>query len=102
MQIEPTVWGIHADRTGDAESLFTSTNVIALGWRELGDLASIVASREAFKAQYAQRIPDPKAAARSASVINIFPNRSNREEVGYQRLGGRRNTLYLQNQKECA
>ncbi len=47
----PTVWGIHAGRTGDAHSLFLSKNVVAIGWHEIGDLSAIQPSREAFKAE---------------------------------------------------
>jgi hypothetical protein len=28
---EPAVWGIHAGRTGDADSLFLKNNVVAVG-----------------------------------------------------------------------
>lgn len=39
------VWGIH---TKD-DYLFLKTNVIAIGWREFGDLSKIKDNRDAFK-----------------------------------------------------
>ena len=33
-----TVWGIHAGKTGDADTIFTKRKVIALGWPRVGDL----------------------------------------------------------------
>lgn len=44
-----TVWGIHAGRTGDADSLFLAKNVIALGWAEVGAISELSPSRETFK-----------------------------------------------------
>jgi len=38
---EPTVWGIHAGKTGDAETLFAKRKVVALGWYETGDLTTM-------------------------------------------------------------
>ena len=46
---EKTLWGIHAGRTGDADTLFLKHNVIALGWAEMGDLSSLPADRDAFR-----------------------------------------------------
>lgn len=60
---EITVWGIHAGRTGDAETLFLKKNVIALGWEEMGDLSSIKADREAFKEKLIAAYPKTKLGA---------------------------------------
>ena len=60
---DQTIWGIHAGRTGDADSLFLKKNVIAIGWQEMPDLSSIPARRDAFKAAYAKAYPDEKPAA---------------------------------------
>lgn len=54
MNQEPTLWGIHAGRTGDADSLFLKQNVISLGWHQMGDLNTLPAAREAFKERYAE------------------------------------------------
>jgi len=35
---EIALWGIHAGRTGDADTLFHGHNVVALGWPGMGDL----------------------------------------------------------------
>ena len=56
---EPTVWGIHSRDDG----LFRHENRIAIGWAEMGDLAKIPNSRDAFKARFAQVYPDSKKAA---------------------------------------
>lgn len=52
MSQEPTLWGIHAGKTGDAETLFLQQNVISLGWFEIGNLALLQSSRDAFKERY--------------------------------------------------
>ena len=53
---EKKLWGIH---TTD-DKLFLHDNVIAIGWREMGDLSKIDANREAFKARYGEKMPDAK------------------------------------------
>ena len=50
------MWGIH---TQD-EALFLKMNKIALGWRQIGDLSKIPASREDFKTKYFETFPDAK------------------------------------------
>jgi restriction system protein len=48
--LEDTIlWGIHAGKTGDADSLFLKNNVVAIGWAEVGDIGKLVPDREAFK-----------------------------------------------------
>lgn len=56
----PTIWGIHAGKTGDADQLFKKHNVIALGWIDVGDLSKIPADREAFKARVKECYPNRK------------------------------------------
>ena len=58
-----TIWGIHAGRTGNADSLFLKQNVIAICWNEMPDLSTIPATREAFKAAYAKAYPEERPAA---------------------------------------
>lgn len=60
---EITVWGIHAGRTGDADTLFLKKNVIALGWDKMGDLTQINADRDAFKEKIVEVYPDTKSGA---------------------------------------
>ena len=51
MEKEKTFWGIHAGKTGDAETLFEKKNVVAIGWEKMGDLSRLK-TREAFKKRY--------------------------------------------------
>ena len=51
---EKKVWGIHTLN----DNLFLSKNLIAIGWREFGDLTKVEGSRDAFKAHYAEVYPD--------------------------------------------
>lgn len=44
-----TIWGIHAGKIGEADSLFLKKNIIALGWQDMGNLADLPNDREAFK-----------------------------------------------------
>src|SRR5688572_7347831 len=60
---EPTIWGIHGGKTGDADSLFLRDHCIAIGWAKVGDLAKVPADREAFKALVARAFPDSKPGA---------------------------------------
>jgi restriction system protein len=60
---EPAVWGIHAGRTGDADSLFLKDNVVAVGWHEMGDLSKIPCDREAYKLAVAKAYPNAKPGA---------------------------------------
>ena len=53
---EKRVWGIHTLN----DSLFLTKNLIAIGWREFGDLTKVANSREAFKEHYAEVYPDAK------------------------------------------
>ncbi|MDZ3797221.1 MAG: restriction endonuclease [Xanthomonadales bacterium] len=54
------VWGIHAGRTGDADLLFLKQACIAIGWDAMGNLSTLAADREAFKARYVQTYPNAK------------------------------------------
>ena len=58
-----TLWGMHADRTGDADHIFLKKGYIAIGWAKMGDLSLLLPDREAFKAKYAEAYPDAKPAA---------------------------------------
>ena len=53
---EKKVWGIHTLN----DNLFLSKNLIAIGWREFGDLTKIEGTREAFKAHFIEAYPDAK------------------------------------------
>lgn len=69
---EPTIWGIHAGKTGDAETLFLKRNFIALGWDKVGDLSLLAPNRDAFKARLLQVWPDAKPGAIANSAGQLF------------------------------
>jgi len=72
MNVERAIWGIHAGKTGDADSLFLHKNRVALGWHEMGDLSGIPAEREAFKNKVAQIYPEMKPGAKINSASQLF------------------------------
>ena len=53
---EKRVWGIHAVN----DNLFLQKDLIAIGWRKVGDLSTVAASRDAFKERYNEAFPDAK------------------------------------------
>ena len=65
-----TVWGIH---TMD-DPLFLNQNLIAIGWEGMGNLSSIIASRDAYKEKYSAVYPDAKkgSIATSAGMLYRF------------------------------
>ena len=69
---EPTVWGIHGGRTGDADSLFLKKNCVAIGWDVVGDLSKIRPDREAFKAKVGEAYPHFKPGAIPNSAGQLF------------------------------
>ncbi len=72
MNDNTTLWGIHAGRSGEAESLFINGSVIALGWDKIGDLKGIGDTREAFKTYYASKHPNMKQASIAGSAGQLF------------------------------
>lgn len=83
------IWGIH---TQD-DRLFLDKNVIAIGWKEMGDLSKIEPNRESFKSKYSATYTE----ASKNSIANcvgtlirfslemqigdyvVFPSKTNRE-----------------------
>ena len=67
---ERKIWGIH---TQDHE-LFLKHNVIAIGWKEIGDLLSLQPTRDAIKNRYLQVYPSEKkgSVATSAGMLYRF------------------------------
>jgi len=67
---EKRVWGIH---TKD-DNLFLQKDVIAIGWKEIGNLSKIKAERDAFKEKYAQVYPEAKkgSIANGAGMLYRF------------------------------
>ncbi len=70
--IDATIWGIHAGKTGDAERRFFGENCIALGWEEMGDLSMLGADREAFKARLTEVYPNVKPGAIPTNAGQLF------------------------------
>jgi restriction system protein len=60
---EAVLWGIHGGKTGDADSLFLNKRVVAIGWRQVGDLGKLKPDREAFKDAVSAAFPDAKPGA---------------------------------------
>ncbi len=65
---EVRLWGIH---TLD-DNLFLQTNVIAIGWHEMGNLQDIQASREAFKEHYTNTYPEAKKGSIGTSAGMLY------------------------------
>jgi restriction system protein len=59
---EATIWGIHPGKGGAAEHLFVNRNLLAIGWRAMGDLSRF-GDRDAFKTALAQAYPGEKPGA---------------------------------------
>lgn len=53
---EKRVWGMHS--TDDY--LFLKESIVALGWKELGDLSNVEKTRDAYKDFYADAYPGSK------------------------------------------
>jgi restriction system protein len=69
---ETTIWGIHAGRTGDADTLFLKGNVIAVGWHRVGALDKLKADRDAFKAKVKEAYPEKKPGAIPVDAGQLF------------------------------
>jgi len=65
---EKRVWGIH---TKD-DHLFLHGNVVAIGWKEMGDLRTINADRDSFKIKYTETYPDAKKGSIPTSSGMLF------------------------------
>lgn len=86
---EKKIWGIH---TQD-DNLFLQKDIIAIGWKNMGDLRLIEATREAFKEKYTLTYPDAKkgSIATGAGMLYrfcyevqvgdyvVFPSKINRQ-----------------------
>jgi len=65
------IWGIHAGKTGDADKLFMSQNVVAVGWQEMGDL-NVPQTRDDYKKRYLQVFPGTSPAGVANSAGQLF------------------------------
>lgn len=68
MADEIRMWGIH---TKD-DSLFLNGNVIAIGWREMGDLSALAPTRDAFRDKYVDVYPDAKKGSIGTGVGMLY------------------------------
>lgn len=66
------IWGIHAGKTGDADSLFLKKHFIAVGWMKMGDLSKLKADREVFKTKVVEAYPDKKPGAIPNTAGQLF------------------------------
>lgn len=69
---DQTMWGIHAGKTGDADTLFLKKKFIAVGWDKCGDIGQLPADREAFKARVAESYPGKKPGAIPNNAGQLF------------------------------
>lgn len=69
---EVNIWGIHAGKTGDADTLFLKKNCIAVGWTKMGDLSVLKPDRDAFKARVAEVYPEKKPGAIPNNAGQLF------------------------------
>ena len=58
-----SIWGIHAGRSGDANTLFLKKSRVAIGWHEIGNLSELPTDREALKLRVAAAFPKAKPGA---------------------------------------
>ncbi len=65
---EKKTWGIH---TQD-EALFLKDNKIAIGWKEIGNLLDIPATRDDFKEKYIHTFPNAKKGSIPTSVGMLY------------------------------
>ncbi len=86
---EKRIWGVH---TMD-DHMFLNRDIIAIGWKAMGDLSLLPSERNAFKQKYLQVYSDakPQSAANSAGMLYrfvhevkigdyvVFPSKFNRE-----------------------
>lgn len=76
---DKTVWGIH---TTD-DSLFLNHSLIAIGWKEMGNLADLQASRDAFKQKYIAVYTTAKKGSIATSAGMLFRFACEVEEGDY-------------------
>lgn len=68
----PKIWGIHGGKTGEAEALFLRQGYVAMGWGEMGDLAKLAPTREAFKEALAATYPEKSAAGVANNAGQLY------------------------------
>jgi restriction system protein len=66
------LWGIHAGKTGDADSLFINEGCVALGWDRMENLSKLKPDRDAFKTKLAAVYPEKKPGAIPNNAGQLF------------------------------
>jgi restriction system protein len=69
---ETVLWGIHAGKTGDADSLFLKKNCVAVGWAKMGDIGALKPDRDTFKSRVAEVYPEKKPGAIPNNAGQLF------------------------------
>ena len=69
---DTNLWGIHAGKTGDADTLFLKKSCVAVGWTKMRDLAALKPDRDAFKARVAEVYPEKKPGAIPNNAGQLF------------------------------
>ncbi len=69
--VEPVIWGIHAGKYGEADTLFNGGR-IALGWEEIGDLSQLPPTRDAFKVVMRDVYPEASPGAVPVMAGQLF------------------------------
>lgn len=72
MTASNNLWGIHAGKTGDANTLFLKKSRIAIGWVDMGNMADLPSDWEALKAKVAAAYPDAKPGAIPNNAGQLF------------------------------
>ena len=65
---ERKMWGIHTDD----DALFVKENVIAIGWKEMGDLSLIAPDMESYREKFSKVYPDAKKQSVAVSANMPF------------------------------
>lgn len=69
---QTTVWGIRAGESGDADALFLSKSVVALGLGKIGELRKGQADRPSIKAAITASYPEKSAMAVARNAGQLF------------------------------
>ena len=65
---EKRIWGIHTL----SDDLFLKEGIIAIGWKEIGDLSAIESNREAIRKRFLEVYPDAKKGKVANSVGMLY------------------------------
>ena len=78
---EPTIWGIHMGRQHGSKPV--DEGYVSIGWRQLGDLTKLPASRDALKDLIQTSCPQTKAGAvpGHAGILYRFAHEMRRGDI---------------------